>query len=248
MSSEILRQRSNKLEELEKEHFDVLIIGAGITGAGIAWDAALRGLKVAIIDKEDFGAGTSSGSSKLVHAGIRYLAYGEFSLVRHASRERQWMFKHIPHQTSPIPFLIPNYKNGKNTLLKLVFAGVMYDILSRFKNTKTHKLLSRDKTLEKIPNIKKDTLQRSLYYYDGVMDDARVTLEVILTAQKAGALCVNHVKVEELGIRKGPDGHNPVSAIKATDTLTGKEFWINAKKVVNASGPWCDEFTAKTFY
>ncbi|MHA1442836.1 MAG: FAD-dependent oxidoreductase, partial [Candidatus Heimdallarchaeota archaeon] len=115
--------------------FDVLIIGAGITGAATAWDAAQRGLKVAIIEKEDYGAGTSSGSSMLVHAGIRYLAYGEFSLVRHASRERQWMFKYIPHITSPIPFLIPNYKKGKNSFVKLIFAGVLYDLLSFFKNT-----------------------------------------------------------------------------------------------------------------
>ncbi|MHA1463151.1 MAG: FAD-dependent oxidoreductase, partial [Candidatus Heimdallarchaeota archaeon] len=162
----IQETRKKNLALLAKEHYDVLIIGAGITGASIAWDAALRGLKVAIVDKEDFGAGTSSGSSKLAHAGIRYLAYGEFSLVRHASRERMWMFKRIPHQASPLPFLIPVYKKGKNGMIKMIFAGVLYDVLSFFKNTKTHRFLSKKKTLEKVPNLKSEQLKRSLFYYD----------------------------------------------------------------------------------
>ncbi len=240
-----LKTRKENLALLAKEHYDVLIIGAGITGAGIAWDAALRGLKVAIVDKEDFGAGTSSGSSKLAHAGIRYLAYGEFSLVRHASRERIWMFTHIPHQTAPLPFLIPIYKKGKNSMIKMIFAGAMYDILSFFKNTKTHRFLSKKKTLEKVPNLKSGTLKRSLFYYDGTMDDARVTLETILSARECGALCLNHVKVEELNKKQGPDGLNQISTILARDLLSGEEIKIQAKIIVNATGPWTDELISK---
>lgn len=245
MSSHVLEARKKTLQTLSKEKFDVLIIGAGITGAATAWDAAQRGLKVAIIDKEDFGAGTSSGSSKLVHAGIRYLAYGEFSLVRHASRERMWMFKYIPHITTPVPFLIPVYKKGKNSFLKLIFAGVMYDLLSFFKNTKTHRFLSRKKTLEKIPNLKSGPLKRSLFYYDGTMDDARVTLETILSAQEHEAVCVNHLEATEFEIRKGPDGANPIESVTAIDTLTGEKVRIEAKTYVNATGPWTDESLAK---
>lgn len=240
-----LETRKKNLALLAKEHYDVLIIGAGITGAGIAWDATLRGLKVAIVDKEDFGAGTSSGSSKLAHAGIRYLAYGEFSLVRHASRERMWMFKHIPHQTAPLPFLIPIYKKGKNSILKMIFAGVLYDILSYFRNTKTHRFLSKKKTLEKIPNLKSGSLKRSLFYYDGIMDDARVTLETVLSARDSGALCLNHVKVEELNKKQGSDGKNRISTIIARDMLSGEEIEIQAKIVVNATGPWTDDLIGK---
>lgn len=243
-----LQVRKERLDSLASVEFDVLIIGGGITGAGVAWDAALRGLKVAIIDKEDFGAGTSSGSSKLVHAGIRYLAYGEFSLVRHASRERMWMFKHCPHQTSPIPFLIPIYKKGKNSLPKLLFAGVMYDILSFFKNTKNHKFLSRKKTLNKIPNLKSDTLKRSLYYFDGVMDDARVTLETILAARDKGAICVNHLEVINLDMHKNSDDKDHLKSAEVIDKLTGNKFWIRAKTIVNATGPWTDNLLGKVSY
>ena len=243
-----LQVRKERLDSLASTEFDVLVIGAGITGAGIAWDAALRGLKVAIIDKEDFGAGTSSGSSKLVHAGIRYLAYGEFSLVRHASRERMWMFKHCPHQTEPIPFLIPIYKKGKNSFLKLLFAGVMYDILALFQNTKNHKFLSKRKTQEKVPNLKSDTLKRSLYYYDGVMDDARVTLETILAARDNGALCVNHLEVVDIELDKESNGEDVIKSVEVEDKLVGNKFRIKAKTYVNATGPWTDQFLKKISY
>ncbi|NHJ31711.1 MAG: glycerol-3-phosphate dehydrogenase/oxidase, partial [Asgard group archaeon] len=236
-----IEQRKKNLELLAKHEFDILIVGAGITGAGIAWDAALRGLKVAIIDKEDFGAGTSSGSSKLVHAGIRYLAYGEFSLVRHASRERMWMFRALPHITDPIPFLIPVYRKGKNTFLKLLFAGTMYDILSKFKNTDKATFLSKEKTLEKVPNLKSDTLKRSLFYWDGVMDDARVTLENILSARENGAITVNHVKAESFIMDTDSEFGEVVKGVNALDTLSNKKITIKAKVVINATGPWTDQ-------
>jgi glycerol-3-phosphate dehydrogenase len=201
----------------------------------------MRGLKVAIIDKEDFGSGTSSGSSKLVHAGIRYLAYGEFNLVRHASRERMWMFRALPHITNPIPFLIPIYKKGKNTFVKLLFAGSMYDILSNFKNTDKATFLSKEKTLEKVPNLKSDTLKRSLYYWDGVMDDARVTLENILSAREYGAITVNHVKAESFILEKDAELGELVKGVNAIDTFTNSKLTIKAKVVINATGPWTDQ-------
>lgn len=246
MSSAVLNKRKSDLEKLASEEFDVLVIGAGITGAGVAWDAALRGLKVAIIDKEDFSAGTSSGSSKLVHAGLRYLAYLEFGLVHRASLERQWLFKKCPHQTEPIPFIIPVYKNGKYSSFKLRFAGVMYDLLAHFNNTENHKFLSKKETLALIPNIKNnDVLKRSLYYWDGIMDDARVTLEVILSAKEVGALCLNHVEAVSF-IKKNNLSDDPVvTGIQAKDTLTGKTFEVKSKVVVNATGPWTDEVLSK---
>jgi len=241
MTSIAIEQRKKDLELLAKHEFDILIVGAGITGAGIAWDAAMRGLKVAIIDKEDFGAGTSSGSSKLVHAGIRYLAYGEFNLVKHASHERMWMFRALPHITEPIPFLIPVYKKGKNTFAKMLLAGTLYDILSKFKNTDKAAFLSKDQTLEKIPNLKSDTLKRSLYYWDGIMDDARVTLENILSARENGAITVNHVKAESFITEIDSELGEVVEGVNALDTLSDEKITIKAKVVINATGPWTDQ-------
>jgi len=244
MSSSVLDTRRKTLDVLQSEEFDVLIVGAGITGAAIAWDAALRGLKVAIIDKEDFGAGTSSGSSKLAHAGIRYLAYGEFSLVKHASRERMWMFRSCPHQTLPLPFLIPIYKKGKNTPLKMFIAGTLYDILAKFKNTENHTYKSKKQTLELIPAIKSEPLKRSLFYWDGVMDDARVNLETILSAQEQGAIVANHLKATEFILKDDPELGEITKGVEAEDTLTGNKLTIKAKIVVNATGPWVDEVLA----
>jgi glycerol-3-phosphate dehydrogenase len=241
MSTDILDYRQKSIKKLKTEKFDLLVIGAGITGAGIAWDAALRGLKVAIIDKIDFGTGTSSGSSKLVHAGIRYLAYGEFKLVHQASVERQWMFKSFRHQTTPIPFLIPIYKKGKNSFLKMMFAGAAYDISARFKNTENHSFLNKEKTLQLFPGLNEEILKRSLFYWDGVMDDARVTLETILTAQEKGALTLNYIKAKGFLLEEHPDLGEITKGINAEDVLTGDQFEIKAKVVVNATGPWTDE-------
>ncbi|MGC9781058.1 MAG: glycerol-3-phosphate dehydrogenase/oxidase [Candidatus Heimdallarchaeota archaeon] len=240
MPSSSLKLRQEKIELLEKEEFDVVIIGAGITGAGIAWDAALRGLKVAIIDKGDYGEGTSSCSSKLVHAGIRYLSNCEFSLVKLASQERMLMFKMCPHQTAPIPFLIPVYKKGKNTTLRMLAAGVLYDTLSSFKNTENFNFLSKEKTLEKVPHIKTDDLKHSLYYWDGIMDDARVTLETILSAQENGALCINYVKADSFILEKF-EQDEIVKGVNVTDIISGKSFSIKGKVIINSTGPWTDE-------
>ncbi|RLI71803.1 MAG: hypothetical protein DRP02_03700 [Candidatus Gerdarchaeota archaeon] len=233
-------QRQENIERLKTEVFDVLVIGGGITGAGIAWDAAMRNLKVALIDKGDFGAGTSSGSSKLVHAGIRYLAYGEFKLVHIASLERQWLFRACPHQTAPIPFIIPNYKKGKNSFLKLIFAGAMYDLLANFKNTENHAFLNKKETLALVPNLKKEPLKRALYYWDGIMDDARVTLETVLSAQELGAVVANYVKAISFQIDSHPKKGEIVKGVEVENVFTGERFIVQAKVVVNATGPWTD--------
>jgi glycerol-3-phosphate dehydrogenase len=241
MTSIAIEQRNKELELLAKHEFDILIVGAGITGAGIAWDAAKRGLKVAIIDKEDFGAGTSSGSSKLVHAGMRYLAYLEFNLVKRASQERMWMFQAFPHITEPMPFLIPIFKKEKNNFVRMFFAGTLYDILSRFKNTRNSTFLSKEKTLEKIPNLRSNTLKRSLFYWDGVMDDARVTLETILSAQENGAITVNHVMAKSFIKETKSETGEVVKGVNAIDTLSDEKITIKAKVIINATGPWTDQ-------
>ncbi|MHA1121893.1 MAG: FAD-dependent oxidoreductase [Candidatus Heimdallarchaeota archaeon] len=241
MTSFAIKQRKKDLELLTKHEFDILIVGAGITGAGIAWDAAMRGMKVAIIDKEDFGAGTSSGSSNLVHAGLRYLSYGEFNLIRHASRERMWMFQALPHITEPIPFLLPIYKNGKFTSAELLLAGMLYDISSRFKNTNNSTFLTKDQSISKIPNLRSDTLKRSLLYWDGVMDGARVTLENILSAQENGTITVNHVKAISFIIETDSELGEVVKGVNAIDTLSDEKIIIKAKVVINATGPWTDQ-------
>ncbi|NHK31129.1 MAG: glycerol-3-phosphate dehydrogenase/oxidase [Asgard group archaeon] len=245
MSTSALETRKLLIDKLKSEEFDLLIIGAGITGAGIAWDASLRGLKVAIIDKNDFGFGTSSGSSKLVHAGLRYLSHGEFKLVSHASRERQWMFKSCPHQTVPIPFFIPIYEKGKNTLFRMSLAGALYDICARFKNTENHSFLSKDETLDLAPNLKSDTLKKALFYWDGIMDDARVTLETILSAREAGAITVNYIKANNFVFNDNTQQDGLVKEVQVEDILSGDRFDIKAKIFVNAVGPWTDEILSQ---
>ena len=193
MNTNIQETRRRDLARLADEHFDVLIIGGGINGAGIARDLAMRGVKTALIEKNDIAAGTSSATTKLIHGGLRYLEHFQFGLVRESCRERALLLELAPHLVRPLPFLIPVYK-GDPRPLTIIRAGLtLYDLLSAFDNVKNHKILSKRAALERCKVLQPEGLRGAALYYDCQMDDARLCLEVVISARDEGALVMNHI-------------------------------------------------------
>ena len=228
--------RNERIARLGKETFDLLIIGGGITGAAIARDAALRGLSVALIEKEDFACGTSSRSSKLVHGGLRYLKGRHVRLVRESLRERGVLLKIAPHLVEPAPFYLPVYAGGHDGRLKLRLGLTAYDLLAGFGgDIGRHTVLSREQMLEAEPLLHPEGLQGGFRYFDCVANDARLTLMTVRSAIEDGAVAVNYV--EAMGLRR--DGER-VSGVAFRDTLGGKTGAVGARVVVNATGPWAD--------
>jgi glycerol-3-phosphate dehydrogenase len=227
-------------ERLMKNDYDVLIIGAGITGAGVAREAAMRGLKVAIVDMQDFAAGTSSRSSKLAHGGIRYLSHGDMDLVKEATRERNWMRVQIPHLVRPIPFLFVHLKNGKYKKRTIIGACKVYDFLSdkdsQFKNYKKHKWYPPEEIFEMEPEYIREGNLGGAVYYDNNIDDARLTLETIKEAVVRNADALNYCKV--IGYLKR-DGK--IYGVKCRDLEKNIEFEVKSTQVINATGIWTDE-------
>ena len=214
---------------------DLLIIGGGITGAGIARDAALRGIRTALVDKSDFGAGTSSNSSRLIHGGIRYLEQGDLRLVFEASHERRVLLRIAPHLVRPLPFLFPVYRGGRVPSWKLRAGMWLYDMLSLFRNVKWHRWLSAKKVRRVEPGLRDRGLVGAALYYDAQADDARLTLATVRAAARAGALVANYAEVTSL---LKPDGR--IRGATVRDVLSGETFTIRANVVVNAAGPWSD--------
>src|SRR2546423_9913121 len=214
---------------------DVLIIGGGITGAGIARDAALRGFRTALVDKSDFGAGTSSHSSRLIHGGIRYLEQRAFHLVFEASHEREVLLRTAPHLVRPLAFLFPIYRGGRVPAWKLRAGMWLYDILSAFRNVKWHRWLRAKKVRRVEPGLRDRGLVGAALYYDAQTDDARLVIATMRSAIRAGALAANYVETTAL-LR--PDGR--VRGAIVRDVLTGQTASIRANVVVNATGPWSD--------
>jgi glycerol-3-phosphate dehydrogenase len=195
-------ERRDDIKKISSEIFDVLVIGGGITGAAIARDAALRGLKVLLVEKDDFASGTSSRSSKLIHGGVRYLEQFEFKLVFEATRERARLWKLAPHLVSPLGFVFPTFKHSRVPLWKLNIGLWLYDILSQFRSPTLHKKWGREETLQNEPKLNADGLKGSIFYWDAATDDALLTLANILDAREAGATCVSRMEVS--GIRWNP--------------------------------------------
>jgi len=215
--------------------FDLLIIGGGITGAGAARDAARRGLRVVLVDQDDIASGTSSRSSKLVHGGLRYLEQGEVSLVFEAVAERRILQEIAPHLVRPLPFLLPVYSDSRRSLFTINIGMWLYDGLSLFRSHKIHSKLSAKKVLSKEPGLRSKGLKGAPVYYDCATDDARLTLENALDAERAGAEVRTHSRVTRL-IRNGTQ----VVAAEVLDRLSGEVSTINAAAIVNATGPWSD--------
>ncbi|MHA1147069.1 MAG: glycerol-3-phosphate dehydrogenase/oxidase [Promethearchaeota archaeon] len=234
------KNRATIINQLKDIHYDIIVIGGGITGAGIAREAAMRNLKVALIDMQDFAAGTSSRSSKLAHGGIRYLAQGEMKLVKHATTERNWMRIHIPHLVRPIPFLFVNWEGGKDKK-RTIKAGVkLYDFLSdtnqKFKNYKKHLWLTPEEIYKIEPEIRKEGNLGGAVYYDNNVDDARLTLETIKEAVIRGADALNYCKA--VGYIKE---NSRIKGVKCKDLENNEEFQIMGVQVVNATGIWTDQ-------
>lgn len=227
--------RAAALASMAETPVDVLIIGGGITGAGVARDAALRGYRTALIDKSDFGAGTSSLSSRLVHGGIRYLEQYAFHLVFEASRERRVLLKIAPHLVRPLPFLFPVYRGARVPSWKLRAGMWLYDLLSLFRNVRWHRWLGAKQVRRVEPGLRDRGLVGAALYYDAQVDDARLVIATVRSAMRAGALAANYVEMTAL---LKPDGR--VRGAVVRDVLTGQTASIRAHVVVNATGPWSD--------
>ena len=230
-------------KDLRNKEFDVVVIGGGITGAGIALDATQRGMKVALVEMQDFAQGTSSRSTKLVHGSLRYLKQAQIKVVAETGKERAIVYENGPHVTTPEWMLLPMHKGGTFGKFTTNIGLTMYDRLAGVKRHERKKMLSKQATLNKEPLVKKDGLKGGGYYVEYRTDDARLTIEVMKRAAEKGAEVINHTKSTDFVY----DAKNKVSGIKVKDMLTGEEYQINAKKVINAAGPWVDEVRKKDY-
>ncbi|PZE21347.1 glycerol-3-phosphate dehydrogenase/oxidase [Paenibacillus xerothermodurans] len=228
-------QRQQYLTELGASPVDVLVIGGGITGAGIALDAQSRGMNTGLIEMQDFGAGTSSRSTKLIHGGLRYLKQLEFKLVAEVGKERAIVYDNAPHLTTPEWMLLPIIERGTYGRLATSLGLLIYDLLAGVRRQERRIMLSKDKTLAMEPLLRKDKLKGGGYYVEYRTDDARLTIETIKEAVRRGTKAVNYVKVEELLYEEGK-----VVGVKAVDQLNGTAAAVRAKRVINAAGPWVD--------
>jgi glycerol-3-phosphate dehydrogenase len=215
--------------------FDLLVIGGGITGAGVALDAVLRGLRVGLIDKGDFASGTSSLSSKLIHGGLRYLEHGDFRLVYEALHERRRLLGNAPHLVLPLRFVLPFYAEARVPAWKWRAGLLLYDVLAGKGNLRRSRPLHRALALQQIPGLRASGLSGAAEYYDAQMDDARLCLEVLRTAALHGAVVANHV--EAVGFEREA---GQIRNVRAVDRLGQGELSIRAHQVVNAAGPWGD--------
>jgi glycerol-3-phosphate dehydrogenase len=215
--------------------FDAIVIGAGINGAGIARDAAMRGLKVLLLDKGDVGCGTSSASTRLIHGGLRYLEHFEFGLVRESLRERETLLRIAPHLVRPLAITIPIYKQSKRGRLMIRAGMIFYDLLSWGKALPRHRMLSRAETLERWPGLNTDGLLGAALYYDAQVEfPERLVMENVLSARKFGAEVLTYTRVTNFAVADGR-----VSGVEFVSEDGQKEF-AEATVVINAAGPWID--------
>ncbi len=219
------------------EPYDLVIIGGGITGAGIARDAVLRGMKVALFEKGDFGSGTSSKSSKMIHGGLRYLEHGEIGLVFESVSERRVQQRVAPHLVRAQAFLVPIYKDLKPGLELMNLGLWIYDTLALFRAPRMHKTFRGAKAAELEPQIKHDGLKGIIEYYDCATDDARLVLENVLDAADQGAVCRNYTTV----VRLDRDGAGRIHSVTVRDRFTGAEERVPCRAVILAAGAWTDE-------
>jgi glycerol-3-phosphate dehydrogenase len=245
MASRWTFDRAASRDRLGADHFDVLVVGGGVTGTGIALDAASRGLRTALVEKDDFASGTSSRSSKLIHGGLRYLQSGEVRLVYRALAERTRLQRNAPHLVSPLPFLLPLFTSDGVLNPKLArslgSALWMYDATGGVRIGKVHRRLSTDEALGYVPTLRADLMAGAYLYYDAQADDARLTLALARTAAiDFGAVLVNRMRV--VGLDRDRSGR--LNGARVVDAMAGDEVVVGASVVVNATGVWSDELLA----
>jgi glycerol-3-phosphate dehydrogenase len=225
-----------RLDVLKDGLFDLFIIGGGITGAGVALDAALRGLRVALIDKGDFASGTSSVSSKLVHGGLRYLEYGAFHLVYEALHERGLLLRNAPHLVRPLRFILPLYRRARIAPWKWRLGLTLYDILAGAGNIARSRPVRLDCLRHEFPGLRPERLLGAAEFYDAQMDDARLCIEVLQTAAAQGAILANYVEA----VAFEGAGSTELRQLRVIDRVAGTEWTVRARQVLNAAGPWVD--------
>lgn len=228
--------RKNIQQELQTTEFDILVIGGGITGAGIALDAASRGMKVALIEKNDFASGTSSKSTKLIHGGLRYLKQFDFWLVKEVGTERAIVHKLAPHLVIPEKMILPLIDGGTYGSWLTSIGLKVYDVLASVEGDDKRKMLDKKEALEKEPLLPESILNGAGFYAEYRTDDARLTIEVLKTASQYDAQILNYTHADEFIYE-----NKRVVGAKVTDTFTDESYDIKAKYVVNAAGPWVDE-------
>lgn len=227
--------RKERIQNLQNNQFDLLVIGGGITGAGIALDASSRGMSVALIEMQDFSAGTSSRSTKLVHGGLRYLEHLELGLVREVGREREIVHGNAAHIVIPEKMILPIIEDGNLGEFTTSLALYVYDFLAGVKKEEHRRMLSREETVEKVPLIDSELLKSGALYYEYKTDDSRLTIEVLKKASEFGVVSLNYSKADSFIYRE-----NQVCGVKFTDLIHKEQYEINAKHIVNATGPWVD--------
>ncbi|MBP1969415.1 glycerol-3-phosphate dehydrogenase [Virgibacillus natechei] len=229
--------RVNRFNKLENEKLDILVIGGGITGAGISLDAAMRGMSTAVIDMQDFAAGTSSRSTKLVHGGLRYLKQFEVKMVADVGKERAIVYENGPHVTTPEWMMLPFHKGGTFGPLMTNIGLRVYDLLAGVKKSERRTMFKPEEALEKEPLIKKEDLRGAGFYVEYKTDDARLTIEVLKKAVEKGANAINYAKIIDFIY----DESNKVIGVVVKDEVNGDTRHVYAKKIINAAGPWVDE-------
>src|SRR5580704_15287208 len=240
-------RRDDALRRLADEEFDVLVVGGGVTGAGVALDAASRGLKTALVEKEDFASGTSSKSSKMVHGGLRYLQQREFRLVYENLAERQRLLDNAPHLVSPLPFLIPLFgRDGvvsKTVARSYSIALWLYDLTGGIRIGARHKRVTKDQALAHLPTLRTDHLVAGFLYFDARADDARLTLTLARTAAlDHDAVVANYTSVVRL--TTDAQGRANGAIVRANADDASSEFNVRARVLVNATGVWADDVRA----
>lgn len=235
------KNRPALIDGLRQQTFDLIVIGGGITGAGVALDAASRGLNVALVEKDDFGAGTSSKSTKLIHGGLRYLKQFEIKLVKEVGRERAIVHRLAPHLVVPEKMLLPLVKGGTYGPLATRAGLWVYDVLAGVTGADKRQMLNREETLKKEPLLSPEGLLGGGYYAEYRTDDARLTIENIKTATDYGASCINYVQAEDFIY----NDEGKVSGLICRDRLGEQEIQIKSHHVISAAGPWVDTLRKK---
>jgi len=228
--------RQENTERLEQETFDLLVVGGGITGAAIARDAAMRGIRTALVEKDDFGSGTSSRSSRLIHGGIRYLEYYQFKLVFQACGERHKMREIAPRLVRPLPFLYPLYRGQKPAPWKLRVGLTLYDALGLFRNIQRHRWLRPPEVRQREPLVAGRGLLGAARFYDAQADDARLVLATVKSAHFHGAVVANYARAARLMKAK-----EKVVGACVVDEASGRELTLHAQTIINATGVWGDQ-------